>query len=343
MSTSMTSLFIFSMPFVVFLLLPCLDVAGGQSIGVCYGMVANNLPRAQEVIDLYRSHNIGKMRLYSPSHNALEALRGTDIEVVVDVPNENLQEFASSSSAASAWVDENIRRYWPSVRFKYIALGNELIPSSNAQFILGAMQNIYRALESAGLKDRIKVSTAVSMGVLKTSYPPSEGAFGDDLLEYLVPIARFLASTGAPFLANVYPYFSYLGDPSDISLPYALFTASSVIVRDGSLGYHNLFDAMVDALYSALERVDASNVEVVVSESGWPSQGSSAASHENARTYNQNLIRHVHKGTPKRSGRPIETYLFAMFNENQKPGAETEQHFGLFYPNKKPVYTIDFS
>ncbi|XP_068662231.1 glucan endo-1,3-beta-glucosidase-like [Aristolochia californica] len=343
MSTSMTSFFMFFMSYVVFLLLPRLDVAGGQSIGVCYGMVADNLPQAQEVIDLYKSHNIGKLRLYSPSHDALEALRGTDIEVLVDVPNENLQEFASSSSAASTWVDNNIRTFWPDVRFKYIAVGNELIPSNNAQFILGAMQNIHKALESAGLKDNIKVSTAVSMTVLKTSFPPSEGAFGDDQLEYLVPIARFLVGTGAPFLANVYPYFSYLGNPSDISLPYALFTASSVIVHDGSLGYQNLFDAMVDALYSALERVDASNVEVVVSESGWPSQGSAAASYENARNYNQNLIRHVHGGTPKRSGSPIETYLFAMFNENQKPGEETEQHFGLFYPSKEPVYSIDFS
>jgi hypothetical protein len=63
---------------------------------------------------------------------------------------------------------------------------------------------------------------------------------------------------------------------------------------------------------------------------------------ENARAYNQGLIDHVAHGTPKKPV-PIEVYLFAMFNENQKPGEETERNFGLFYPtNKAPVYPINF-
>ncbi|VAH08761.1 unnamed protein product [Triticum turgidum subsp. durum] len=38
----------------------------------------------------------------------------------------------------------------------------------------------------------------------------------------------------------------------------------------------------------------------------------------------------------------VETYLFAMFNENQKPEG-TEQHFGLFQPDMSAVYPVDFA
>ncbi|XP_077240189.1 glucan endo-1,3-beta-glucosidase-like [Tasmannia lanceolata] len=331
-----------SVLFLIGLLMPTLQIAGGQSIGVCYGDRGNDLPPAQEVIDLYKSHNIGRMRLYYENEAALQALRGSNIQVLLDIPNERLQEFATNPSAANSWVQINIRNYWPDVRFRYIAVGNEVIPGGSAQYVLPAMQNIQTAIASAGLQDQIKVSTAVATGVLETSFPPSQGSFRGDALTDLQPIVQFLVNNGAPLLANVYPYFGYVLDPNSISLEYALFTSASTVVSDDQFQYQNLFDATMDALYSALEKVGGPNLEIVVSESGWPSAGGTAATVANAQTYNANLIGHVARGTPKRSGRAIEAYVFAMFNENQKdPGVE--QNFGLFYPNKQPVYTINFS
>lgn len=143
-------------------------------------------------------------------------------------------------------------------------------------------------------------------------------------------------------MLNVYPYFAYAADPADIKLEYAQFTATSAVVQDRGLSYFNLFDAMVDAFLWAMEAAGAPGVDVVVSESGWPSAGNGQfTSPELAATYNKNFKEHIesNKGTPKRPGASIEGFIFALFNEDQKP-AGMEQNFGLFYPNMNPVYPI---
>jgi hypothetical protein len=305
--------------------------AAVQAIGVCNGMIGNNLPSASDVVQLYKSKGITGMRIYSPDGTTLQALGGTNIGLILDTGNGQL---ASLASNANAWVQANVVPH-KNVNIKYIAVGNE-VSGSDTSLILPAMKNVNAALAAAGLSG-IKVSTAVQSGVTQ-GFPPSQGTFS---ASYMGPIAQYLASTGAPLLANIYPYFSYTGNQASININYALFTSSGTVVQDGSNAYQNLFDALVDTMYSALGSAGAGNVNIVVSESGWPSAGGTAASAANAQTYNQNLINHVGNGTPKRPG-AIETYIFAMFNENQKPGDATEQHFGLFNPDKSPAYNINF-
>ncbi|KAB1228002.1 Glucan endo-1,3-beta-glucosidase, basic vacuolar isoform [Morella rubra] len=321
-----------------------LELTGAQ-VGVCYGRNGNNLPAEGEVIALYKSNGIGRMRLYEPYQPTLDALKGSNIELIIGIGlNSNLQAL-TDAAAATDWVQKNIKSYSPDVRFKYIAVGNEVHPNdAEAKFVLPAMQSIHNAIVAANLQDQIKVSTAIDTTLLSPdSFPPSKGAFSAS--SYINPIVSFLVNNGAPLLANVYPYFSYTGDLQNIALPYALFTSPGVVVTDpeGNRGYQNLFDALLDTLYSAVEKAGGPNLQIVVSESGWPSEGGTGATVENAGTYYKNLIGHVKSGTPKKPGQAIETYLFAMFDENIKNvPPEVERHFGLFSPNKQPKYQLTF-
>jgi len=47
-------------------------------------MNGNNLPSKQEVVDLYKSKGIGKMRIYYPDEEVLESLRGSNIELILE-------------------------------------------------------------------------------------------------------------------------------------------------------------------------------------------------------------------------------------------------------------------
>lgn len=92
--------------------------AGVESIGVCYGLLGDNLPDPSDVISLYQSNGIGEMRLYNPNSDVLNALKGSNISLTVGVPNEDLESFAYNASAASNWVQNNIVAY-DGVSFKY--------------------------------------------------------------------------------------------------------------------------------------------------------------------------------------------------------------------------------
>ncbi|EEC75701.1 hypothetical protein OsI_12521 [Oryza sativa Indica Group] len=103
------------------------------------------------------------MRIYLPNDTILHALRGTRIAVVLDAPD--VRSLASndatnaSSSAAQAWVQANVRPYYPDVNIKYIAVGNEVKDGADKAKILPAMNNIRDALSAAGLGGHIKVES----------------------------------------------------------------------------------------------------------------------------------------------------------------------------------------
>ncbi|GKV19695.1 hypothetical protein SLEP1_g29922 [Rubroshorea leprosula] len=288
------------------------SLAPSPYIGVCYGRLGSNLPVPREVVAaFYKWNNIQRMRLYDPDLDVLQALRGSNIEVMLGVSNSDFQYIAVSQDNADTWIQNNVRDY-DSIKFWYIVVGN-----------LAELD--------------IKVSTATDTKAIGSYFPSSNGSFRSEYKPMLDPVIHFLVNSSAPLLVNLHPYSTYITAPMSlvsILLSSHLHHLCSWIVIYNT---RNIFDALLDTIYATLKRSNGGSLDVVVSESGWPSAGGMAATTEFAGTYKFNLLQHVKWGTLKKPGRPVETYIFAMFDENNKE-PEFEKHWGLFLPNMQPKH-----
>lgn len=320
-----------------------------HTIGINYGMVGNNLPPPEKAMKLIKSMGITKVKIYSANASVLRTFANSEVSFIVGIGNEELHSLTILQNAV-AWVQENIAPYLSTTPISAIAVGNEVLTTNNTQLIsdlLPAIQNLHSALSTLPLAVGIAISTPHSLAILSTSYPPSNARFDPSLLmASLKPLSLFLSQTGAPFMINAYPYFAYKGNPSTIPLPYVLFESNDG-VKDTNTGllYYNMLDAQVDAIYSAMQALGFTDVNVMVTETGWPSAGDAdetGASEQNAQAYNSNLMKRLasHKGTPMRPKIPLEAYIFSLFNENSKPGPTSERNYGLYKPDGTKVYDL---
>jgi hypothetical protein len=310
--------------------------------GVNYGRIADNLPEPREVVRLLKLARIRNVKIYDAEQSVLEAFRGSGLNLVVAIPNGLLKDMAANPSKAMDWINENVQPYYPATRIVGITVGNEVLGGTDpglAEALVGAVLNVHDALVMLRLADKIELSTPHSEAVFAISYPPSACVFKDDLMTYLRPLLDFFSKTGAPFYVNAYPFLAYMSDPEHIDINYALFKRNSGIIdQKTGLHYDNMFEAQVDAAYFALEAAGYPGMEVRVAETGWASAGDpteAGADMVNAVVYNHNLRKRLflRKGTPHRPNSVLKAYIFALFNENLKPGPSSERHFGLFKPD----------
>nr|GMD08681.1 glucan endo-1,3-beta-D-glucosidase-like [Ipomoea batatas] len=326
-------------------------VSGSQSfIGVNYGTYADNLPAPAQTSKLLQSTSIGKVRLYAADPAILKALAGTGIGVVLGTGNGDIPKLASDPKFATQWVESNVLAYYPATKIVVVTIGNEVMTFGDAGLIsqlLPAMQNVQDALNAASVGRKIKVSTVHAMAVMGASEPPSAGAFNSDVADTMIALLQFHKKNGSPFMINPYPFFAYQGDPNRPgNLEFCVFQPNSGRYDNGTgITYMNMFDAQVDAVYSALKGMGFKDVEIVVAETGWAHDGGdkeAGASVENAKAYNGNLIKHLRSmvGTPLMPGKSVDTYIFALYDENMKPGAGSERSFGLFKPDLSPSYDV---
>uniref|UniRef100_A0ACD5WE17 Uncharacterized protein n=1 Tax=Avena sativa TaxID=4498 RepID=A0ACD5WE17_AVESA len=312
-------------------------------IGINYGDLADNLPPPSSTARLLKSTTISKVRLYRTDPAVVSAFAGTGISLLLGAANGDIPNFASSPSAAAAWVASHLPAS-SSPAINGISVGNEVLfaddPTLAAQLV-PALQNVYDALPP---NSSIKVSTVNAMDVLASSDPPSSGAFKPGLAAALDPLLAFLSKTGSPFLVNPYPYFAYQDDPRPDTLAFCLFQPNAGRPDAGSgLTYTSMFDAQVDAVRAALDAKGYKDVEIVVAETGWPHSGGAdeaGASVENARAFVSGLVSHLRSlvGTPRMPGKSVDTYLFAVYDEDLKPGKASEKSFGVFQTTLTETY-----
>nr|CAD1820463.1 unnamed protein product [Ananas comosus var. bracteatus] len=154
--------------------------------------------------------------------------------VVVPFPNELLAAAASRPGYALGWVQRNVAAYYPAIQIVAVAVDNEMFASPRSSLIallVPAMTNVHAALARLGLDGAMKVSSPIALTALRASYPPSAGAFPNDLAERVMrPMLDLLRHTGSYLMVNAYTFFAYSADAALISLDYAAIRPDTGLV-----------------------------------------------------------------------------------------------------------------
>ncbi|XP_058181749.1 glucan endo-1,3-beta-glucosidase-like [Rhododendron vialii] len=326
-------------------LLLTLHITAVTSIGANYGTTADNLPPPAQVAQFIKTQTtIDRVKIFDMDPDIISAFANTNIPLTVTIANGDFPPLANLT-AAQAWVASNIAPVYPKTTIEYILIGSEvLLWGDGTMFgtLVPAMNAVYNACVLAGFPD-IKVTTAHSLGILNSSVPPSSASFLFGWQQYfLTPMLEYHRRSKSPFMVNPYPYFALNSNDTD----FVLFEPNpGVFDPVTGMNYTNMYDLQLDAVYVSMKKLGFPDVDIAVGETGWPSAGDPGmvlCTVQNAQWYNLNVVKRAGSGvgTPLMPGRNFETFLFALFNEDQKTGGTIEKHWGLFYPNMTAVYDI---
>ncbi|WOK91814.1 hypothetical protein Cni_G00505 [Canna indica] len=337
----------------VLLLIILFSSASGASIGINIGTQMSNLPSAAEIVSILKAQQIQHVRLFDADNQMLKALANSGIEVIVGVPNDQLLQIGESQSEAADWIKKNVAAFIPATNITYIAVGNEVLTTiPNAALVLvPAMKFLHSALLAANLNFQVKVSSPQSMDMIPKHFPPSTATFNSSWNAIMNQYLQFLKNTEASFMLNAQPYYSYTKEQGIFPLEYVLFQPlkpnNQIVDPNTNFDYLNMFDAMVDAAYYSIKSLNFSGIPIIVTATGWPSQGGASepdANIDNALAYNSNIIRRVlnGSGTPSQPTTSISTYIHELFNEDLRPGVDSEKNWGVFVANGTALYSLTF-
>ncbi|XP_057747691.1 glucan endo-1,3-beta-glucosidase 8-like [Arachis stenosperma] len=321
-------------------------------LGINWGLLATHPINPPIVVNMLKDNGIKKAKIFDTDPWVVSAFTGSNIELMVGIPNDQLRKLARDANYAQDWVKNNVTKfvYNGGVNIRYVSVGNEpFLRSYNGSFVnitFPAMQNVQNAIDKAGYGDKIKVTTALNADVYESKTDkPSDGEFRPDVYHAIKEIVQFLDEHNSPFLVNIYPFLSlYQNEGFPIDL--AFFDGVANPVTDNDKEYHNVFDANFDTLVWSLRKIDHSNVNIVIGEIGWPTDGNKHGTPSNAKRFYQGFLKKMASktGTPLRPG-PMDAYLFSLLDEDDKsiaPG-NFERHWGIFRYDGKPKFEVDFS
>ncbi|MBA0744802.1 hypothetical protein Gogos_007410 [Gossypium gossypioides] len=284
-------------------------------------MDADNLPSPDQVAQLVRNHNIQYLRIYNYRPEVLKAFSNTALK------SANLQGKIKVSTPLS------------------FGVLSKSYPPSEGAFNSG-YEHVLRPL-----LDFLEENQSPFMVNLYPIY--AIGASTLDAVLFRSPSTIFVDQNTRLSYKNIF----------DAQLDAVFYAIANLNFRTT----RNTFDAQPDTVHFTLANTNSKINNIIVTETGWPTGGSKpphASTHnaktynyaasldsvddyaniDNAQTYNTNLISHVMggSGTPAMPGANLDVYIFSLFNENLKRGPEIERNFGLFYPDMRSVYNLNF-
>ncbi|GFY91154.1 O-Glycosyl hydrolases family 17 protein [Actinidia rufa] len=293
-----------------------------QGIGVNWGsQSSHNLPPSI-VVQLLKDNGIYKVKLFDADDWTVKAFAGTGIEVVLGIPNTEIQRLSDNYNEAKRWVKENVTRHL-----------------YNGGVNIKLLPRLATETTSRPAPPSMLTSTNLNSAV------PSDGNFRSDIMDIMVDLVRWLDSNNSPFLVNIYPFLSLYKDKS-FPLDFAFLDGKANPIQDKGLTYDNMFDANLDTLIWSLKKAGVPNLKIIVGETGWPTDGDTNANPKLAKRFYDGFLQKIAsgKGTPLRPG-SMEVYLFGLLDEDMKSIAPGffERHWGIFRFDGHPKFAIDFT
>ncbi|MCO5567836.1 hypothetical protein L7F22_021532 [Adiantum nelumboides] len=324
-----------------------------RKMGMNYGRLGKDMLPPADAVELLLQLGVGSVRILDSDPDVLTALANTSLRVIISVNEEAITGLADSQESADQWVQTNLQHFYMSgTHIIGVNVGNEILSnqkeSASWQQLVPAMQNIHSSIIQAGLGGLVTVSTSCAMDILGNSslLSPSKASFREDIAEsIMLPLLKFISDNSSALYLNLYPYRTWFDNQETFSLEFALFNGSGSAVEDGNFTYTNLLDLQLDSVWTAMAKLGFHKINLQITETGWPTAGADGASPGLASTYIERLVSKVlqdpSQGTPLLPGAYIPTYVFSLFDEDQRPGLAQEKHWGLFHPDGSEVYSVD--
>ena len=82
-----------------------------EGLGVNWGTQASHPLPPKVVVQLLKDNGINKVKLFETNPEAMKALAGSGVEVMLAIPNDMLHRIAGDSAAARDWVKRNVKRF----------------------------------------------------------------------------------------------------------------------------------------------------------------------------------------------------------------------------------------
>ncbi|GFP97975.1 glucan endo-1 3-beta-glucosidase 9 [Phtheirospermum japonicum] len=339
----------------LFLILSISALARVDGYGVNWGTAASHPLPPQKVAELLKANNIAKVKLFDANPLVLQSLSGSSIRVTVGIPNYMLRSLNSSLKAAEGWVHDNLTRFVSDgasrVLIDYVAVGDEPFLQSYGEqfypFVVGAATNIQTALFKANLAQRVKVVAPCSFDVFLSDFNlPSKARFRPDVNRTMIELLTFLNKHQSPFFVSISPFQIY-HENKNLSLDFCLFRETAHTRNDSHKTYKNSFDLSFDTVTAALSIAGFPQIDVVVGQIGWPTDGAPNATSLIAEEFMKGLIDNLHSRSAKSSKRqdlPTEIYFFSLLDEDKRSIASGnfERHWGVFTFDGQPKYRVDF-
>lgn len=86
---------------------PGLELAAAE-VGVNWGTISSDPLPNSIVVQMLQDNQFVKVKLFDANSNVISSMRGTNLQVMVAITNDELASMAASSDAAAAWVKQNV-------------------------------------------------------------------------------------------------------------------------------------------------------------------------------------------------------------------------------------------